>query len=293
MSTGSNQDHQTAVDEKVPLLAYTREYWWVHVRLCGGDLPERELRLFKEFLECEENVALIESPIIYREIDLGADEGCHSSWHNLIASTDRHVSRKKLREEPNFTTSPLYHAARLDLIDVVTALLGGMDRRRVSSNQPKPQNLAPGTFGDELRVACFYGHEEVVEILLDAGADSEAIGGAFETPMGACMYSTSPNPGIIQMLLDRREEIRPDDDWIAGWVLRWAAIEGHLPVVRSLMSKIKFVQSQDYTWTVKYFQWRKSLTPIRGRKDVNGIASYKCDRYGNKYETAPYEAASA
>jgi ankyrin repeat protein len=275
---------------KVPLLAYACKFWYLHVRMCEGYLPEREIRLVKDFLKCQERISLFEIGT-YGPSDDDADKGCHSSRHNLLTE-NRFTSLGRPRAELNFIASPLYHAARLGLVDVVTALLEETDRSHMSlqslaSSQPMHQRSTPGTFGDELRIACFYGQKEIVEILLNAGADVEAVGGAFKTAMGACMQSRTPNPGIIQILLESVETVHPDIDWIVGWVLRWAAMEGHLPVVSTLMSKVECMGPQTYIWTQDYFLLHRRVAPRNGRKDIEGSESY------HKRGTAPYEAASA
>ncbi len=284
------------LSEKVPLLAYTCKFWYLHVRMCEGSLPEREIRLVKDFLECQERMSFFERAT-YGGSDDAADNGCHSSRHTLF--TDNYWTFcKEMREEPIFIASPLYHAARLGLVDIVTVLLEDTDRSNVplqslAFSQPMPQETKSGTFGDELRIACFYGHMKIVEILLNAGADVEAVGGAFQTAMGACMQSRTLNPGIIQLLLESIETIHPDVEWIFGWALRWAAMEGYLPLVSTVMSKVGRVGPQTFTWTHDYFQHLRSESQRfetvgrSQRKDIEGSESYP--RHG----TAPYEGAFA
>lgn len=281
---------QFAIDlpEKAPLLNYACESWYLHVRMCEGYLPGREIQLVKNFLECKESMPFFERAT-WGDSDTIANKGCHSSRLALLEKVPR-FHPPVPTAEPEFIASALYHAARLGLVDVVTALLRETDRINESLHQPMHQRSTSGTFGDELRIACFYDHGEVVKILLNAGADVKAIGGAFETAMGACMHSTLPNPSIIQMILERFDEVHPDVDPIFGWALRWAAMEGHLPVVRTLMFKTTCMGPGDYTWTQDYLldhRWLAESFFRRGRKDIPGSESYP--RCG----TAPYEAASA
>ena len=278
-----------SLTEKVPLLSYACRSWYLHVRMCEGYLPEREIRLVENFLECQEIISFFEN-VTYDGSDDAADKGCHSSRHALLRKLGYIRNFGHMRKESNFIASPLFHAARLGLVDVVTALLRETNWSHVSLHQPMHQRLTPGTLGDELRIACFYGHQKVVEILLDAGADVEAVGGAFKTAMAASMHSANPNSVIIQMLLERVEKVHPDVDWTVGWALRWAAMEGHLPVVSILMSKTGCVGPENYAWTHDYIwfrKWQDELVSCRRRKDIQGSGSYR------KRGTAPYEAASA
>lgn len=257
--------------------------------MCEGYLPEREIRLVENFLECQERMSFFENAT-YKHYDDAADNGCHSSRHAALKNSWDFVKFWHMRQQSNFIASPLFHAARLGLVDVVTALLRETNLSPVSLHQPMHQKLTPGTLGDELRIACFYGHEKLVEILLNAGADVEAVGGAFKTAMAASMHSANPNSVIIQMLLERVEKVHPDVDWTVGWVLRWAAMEGHLPVVSILMSKTGCVKPENYAWTHDYLwlrRWENEMLSRHGRKDIEGSESYP------KRGTAPYEAASA
>ena len=54
--------HQFEIDlpEKAPLLKYACESWYLHVRMCEGYLPEREIRLVENFLQCKESMPFFE-----------------------------------------------------------------------------------------------------------------------------------------------------------------------------------------------------------------------------------------
>lgn len=210
-------DHGIDIEEKLPLLVYACNYWYLHVRICEGFMPEWGIRLVKEFLEYHERMAFFENGI-YSYIDRAADSGCHLTRCALMRSDSQkgRISTSQMRIDQGFAASFLYYIARLSLGDGVKALLKETSSIHSSLNWAMSQRLISRTFGDELRVVYFYNHEGVMEILLNAGVDSEAIDGAFKTPLGAYMQSDISNPGIIQMLLDRHEEISPDDDWISG-----------------------------------------------------------------------------
>ena len=184
-------------------------------------------------------------------------------------------------------TPPLYQAVRIGLVDVVTDFLQKIKGGNVSpSSRPTDQNPTQGAYGDELRVACFYGHRAIVEYLVDAGADIEATGGDLQHALGVCMYRNR-DPSIIQLLLSRisKSFFEPPSVWIAGWVLRWAAMEGNLDITRALISKKDISERQNFSWTTQYV----STLRARGMHPEEVYFRRSYSRLG----TAPYEAASA
>ena len=89
-----------------------------------------------------------------------------------------------------------------------------------------------------------------MEILLSIGADVEVVGGALKIAIGGCMLSITPNPDFIQILLERVKAIYPDVDRIPNWT----PMEGHLPVVRTVMSKKDCVRTDDKFFYAGFFR---------------------------------------
>ena len=102
---------------------------------------------------------------------------------------------------PNFNlissdiASPLYYASLLGLDSIVRELL--------QVNAAQKQNLVNakgGRKGNPLQAAIHYGHEKMVQTLLDAGANVNAQGGYFGNALQAASYNGHEK--IVQILLN-------------------------------------------------------------------------------------------
>jgi ankyrin repeat protein len=243
------------------------------------------VRLVIEFLQSKDTVSFWEGAFFGYE-DMEADAGCHSRWpvEGYGARFPRYRQARERLGAPS-----LYYAARLGLPEVVKILIE-LDNK--SESLPHSNAGAPrkGKYGDELRVACLFGHEDVIHLLLQAGADAEAEGGRFRTALGASMQAEVPNLKIIELLLDKvRAFSKPD--FTTAWILRWAAMEGHMAVVKALLNKTAGLKTTDFYWT-KLAHWDSEyLTRIsrnaKTRSDAIDRRSYE------RCHTAPYEAACA
>ncbi|KAH0543420.1 hypothetical protein FGG08_002278 [Glutinoglossum americanum] len=288
-----------------PLLNYACTHWPSHLQRCQAGLTEQLARLVVEFLHSKDTVSLWEFTFfIYDQMRcvLAAEEdaGCHPLWGR--GSCRRPSEFWKARE--SLCSPPLYYASRLGLIEVVKALLElGDDERPPESALSITKK---GKYADELRVACYFGHEDVVRQLLQAGADAEAKGGLFQTALGASIQAEIPNPKIIELLLHRIGTLSTEN-FITGWILRWAAIEGYIQISEMLLDKIVelrptigFKTKTDFAWTIiKYPRaikfHRSKFQPYAGIPYLSRRARTRVDvrddRSYQRRHTAPYEAA--
>ncbi|KAI9657547.1 MAG: hypothetical protein M1831_004163 [Alyxoria varia] len=278
---------------KAPLIGYASKFWPAHLKSCESLLQEREIELVKELFLCQERMAVFEITTS-RWTDEDADIGCRSAWESTQLPTEGETKDECLtRLRKTSRSSPLFHACRLGFLRLAKSIIQDLqgDQRNVSGGlgaqgvMDEPQ--VTGRFAEELRIACYYGHEELVELLVHKGADVEALGGRFGSALGACMYSQSPSTRIIQLLLENSKFVS-DHSWTIGWVLRWAAMEGHLGIVRIISVGHEINGRTDYIWTTSYLSRLKNHgSNADRRKDGVNFASYP------NRGTAPYEAAAA
>jgi ankyrin repeat protein len=79
-----------------------------------------------------------------------------------------------------------------------------------------------------LMLAAFNGHQEIVGLLLDRGADAKSRDRAGRT---ALMYAASgPNPGTVELLVQSGSDVNGRDNGEGWTALMFAAAEGQAEV---------------------------------------------------------------
>ncbi len=164
-------DHETLRKrrEDWPLLDYAAHIWGQHVRAIGPDIPQPLQSRIREFFATS-------------KLPGGGNFG---AWVQVL-----------LRSAPTQAvemTQPLYYAASFGLTSVVRTLI----------ETDKDLNLEScgGRHGSSaLHVAAYRGHYDVVELLLEAGADPRAENDLGETAM---LWARTKGFGEIMELLTR------------------------------------------------------------------------------------------
>lgn len=280
-----------------PLLLYASKFWPAHAQDSQGSLPEPVKELMLEFFGCSNGFSLWQRVSFDTSEAYYDDVGCYSPWTGGLAWSSQHRAEQRLESH----ISPLYYACRFRLLDIVETLLD-KDARRSDEEEsgtpltaPTQHRVArPGLYANELRAACYFGHEDVFFRLIRAGADVTAFGGTFKTALGATMQAASPNLRILGALLEEGGSLSVDD-FITGWIMRWAVNNGHLNFVELLLAKATGHEFDlAYNWTrppppqkrYRLSEPNFSRNALR-RDDVVDSRSYQ------HFGTSPYEAAFA
>jgi ankyrin repeat protein len=230
------------------LLPYCSDYWMCHMNRAG---------------KCEIGTARTAAQF------LSSGSTAYRSWLEIYE-----VGRPWLYPEIITTedkaVDPLYYAASFDLVDVLRVLLDeGADATTQTGRDIHADHLvvvdererqavsllAQGDakdawtrhYGSPLRAASELGHEQVVRLLLDAGADIN-----FDTPIHGSalnMAVSSEEVSIVSLLLKNGADV--EAIWCNGGTpLIMAASKGHTEIVKLLLSRGATLSATDsYGWT--------------------------------------------
>ncbi|KAJ5882267.1 uncharacterized protein N7529_000939 [Penicillium soppii] len=136
------------------------------------------------------------------------------------------------------TGSPLYYASFLGLDDILRSILASDDR---SSGLCNSVNAEGGFYGNALQAASGSGHKEVVQLLLDQGAEVNAQGGFYGNALQAA--SGEGHKEVVQLLLDQGAEVNAQGG-AYGNALQAASFSGHKEVVQLLLHQGAEVNAQ-------------------------------------------------
>ncbi len=136
-------------------------------------------------------------------------------------------------------TSPVYYASLLGLDGVLHKLISIC--QEPASEGRDLINAQGGLYGNALHAASWGGHEKVVQMLLDQGAEVNAQGGMYGNALHAA--SEGDHEKVVQMLLDKGAEVNAQGG-LCGNALQAASEGGHEKVVQMLLNKGAEVNAQ-------------------------------------------------
>ncbi|KAJ5765777.1 hypothetical protein N7520_005336 [Penicillium odoratum] len=223
------------------LYGYCADHWGDHARGASSICPE-----IIEFLNSETKVAASSQVMlnIYRYAELYLSE-------DIMAG--------------------LHMASFFGLGDAVEMLLQqGVQVDKISQDGSTPLSWAARN-----------GHEPVVKLLLDRGADLEAKNHPFgQTPLS--WAAKNGHEPVVKLLLDRGADLEAKDDRFGQTPLSWAAEEGHEPVVKLLLdrgadleAKNRFGQTP-LSWAAK----NRHMSMVKLLLDRGADLEAKDDRFG-------------
>ncbi|KAL4793151.1 hypothetical protein BDV19DRAFT_231391 [Aspergillus venezuelensis] len=130
-----------------------------------------------------------------------------------------------------FIPSSVYYTALLGLDRVLNSLIASCgDRIRIRDMI----NAQGGRYGNALQAASFRGHEKMVQILLDQGADVNAQGGRYGNALQAA--SSEGHEKLVQILLDQGADVNAQGGQY-GNALQAASSKGHKKLVQILIDR--------------------------------------------------------
>ncbi|KAJ5896208.1 uncharacterized protein N7473_005607 [Penicillium subrubescens] len=200
-----------------PLAPFTAQHWYHHYTNYEKRVSKVESLLQRLF---QHNTNTFVTWIRLHNID--------RPWHGM----------RYYKDPIDDIGPPLYYASLLGLESVVGSM---MEEDATDSALLETVNAQGGTCNNALQAACLKGHERVVQMLLDRGANANTQGGRFGNTLQAAYLNGSEI--VVEMLLDRGAVINAQGGEYPN-ALRAAYSKGHERVVQMLLDRGANVNTQ-------------------------------------------------
>ena len=211
-----------------PLLRYSAQQWESHVAKSGDSSSDSRITsVLKEFFLtqnfCFPNWLILPFGSVhgtYQYMEGGVDEGGHLKFGER-----------------------LFHASRLGLLEICKILL----EQRISADPPTMSKNGPvKSLSTPLQIAAYKGHDSIVRLLLDHGANVNQ----FSMYASTLDYAVAEDrESVVRLLLERGAEITVEESSVHYGqrslpTLVLAAQTGHLSTVKLILDNTKHSNSR-------------------------------------------------
>jgi ankyrin repeat protein len=273
--TNSDSRLTEATLNAFPLAQYSAEYWYEHYK------------------NCEEAATQVD-PFVMQLF--GGQPNAFKNWIRIHNPED-FLSYNAFEKRSDDIMSPVYCASLLGLNFVLRGLLQlkkeesaqKSDLRRLSSSGIAGLvNVQSGRYGNALQAASTRGHEQIVQLLLDRGAEVNAQGAYYGNALQAA--SGQGHEQIVQLLLNQGAEIN-ERGGEYGNALQAASTRGHQQSIQLFLDRGADVNAQG-----GYYGNALQAASIRGHEQVIRLLlneGAEIDAQGGKYDNALQAASIA
>ena len=172
----------------------------------------------------------------YNATHLGDNEKTRDMALRLFQKGNETSLRNALTAVGRREVTPLYYASQFGLVDICQHILAsGVD-----------VDAHGGGYRNALQVAALYGHEVIVRLLIDNGADVNTRGGAVRGRSALQYAATNGHCAIVRLLLSKGANIdaKARSDVAIANALQGAIFGKHAPIVSLLLENHVDVNAQ-------------------------------------------------
>ena len=202
--------------------------------------------------------------MIFLSLDYETFKNCmkvNRVWHQLLKSNSYQLKGKLLfHGEITEDERKLWHAARNGYVEEVKTLLSsGMFDINYSNS------LESGFGETALHVAAGNGHKDMVQFLLDSGAELDIQDTYGSTPLSLALAASNVPNDVVKLLLDKGAELETENDF-GSTPLLYAVGWGNTGIVQMLLHRGAEINKKN----------RKGDTPLHlaarlGQEDAVGL----------------------
>jgi Ankyrin repeats (3 copies)/NACHT domain len=256
-----NERSQSKMDEEHEikvLLLYSSEYWAAHFRDASFELKDAVISKARELCRVEGNQFQLWFPLMWRALGAYATRSDMNDIRLAAFNGHEVILRMMLDAE-------LVDLEAQDQ-DGQTALMWAAKQGhekvvQMLLDKGADVNTQDRLFGSTLHAASWSDFEKVVQILLDKGADMNAQDGSLSTALHTA--SRNGHEKVVQILLDKGADVNVQDEFF-DTALQVASREGHEKVMQILREQQHLVTRR--MQAQKRAIWAESSTRVSKRQ---------------------------
>lgn len=266
-------------------LEYSAVYWSDHVRCMSWTDDGKVNNLLNQLYNTTTKQFSLWFPIFWRAMTT------HDSFPTMnpihLASINGHqqvVCRLLAEDESNINTADGTGTYPL----IWASWYGHYGVVHLILNHGADVNAMGGIYGNALQAACFRGHEKIAQMLLDHGAEVNAQGGDYDNALFAACFKG--HTMIVWMLLEHGADINFQGENY-GNALQTSCFEGHDKIVRMLLKYGADVNSQggDYGSPLQAACVRGNDKIVQMLLECGAEVNAQSVRYNNPLQTACFK----
>ena len=220
--------------DEYPLAYFATRFWLRHYRNTE-DQDSKSDNLILQLFQCQIESFVRSIKLLELANEETSDEKRASRMRMIPNGGSVNQGRLKAEDKPSL----VYYASLLGLRGVLAELLSAQQQKEsgrfilpvTSTSKVADVNAQGGCYGNALQAASFFGHEEIVKMLVHEGADVNAQGGRYGNALQAASFSDHEE--IVKMLIHEGADVNAQGGRY-GNALQAASSEGHEEIVKIL-----------------------------------------------------------